>query len=110
VHARSNAPAGTGTDRRRWRGEDDEEGVMVRKEETTPPRNDDTRKVQKLHGLDRGSLGEKGWAEVPDDLIGGHPELETAPKPDQSGGLNGPQPETDLTTGAVKPDNDQRKN
>lgn len=58
--------------------------------------------VQKLHGLDRSGLGEKGWAEVAEDRIGGHPELETAPSVAQGGGLNGPQPETDLKTGGVK--------
>ena len=77
--------------------------MAERERDTTPPRTDETRKIEKLHGLDRGGLGEKGWAEVPGDLIGGHPELETAPKAGETGGLNGPQPETDLTTGAAKP-------
>jgi hypothetical protein len=68
----------------------------------TPPRTDETRKIEKLHGADRSGLGEKGWSEVPADLVGGHPELETAPDPKAGGGLNGPQPETDLNTGAAK--------
>jgi hypothetical protein len=66
------------------------------------PRTDETGKIERLHGLDRGGLGDKGWAEVPDDLIGGHPELETAPR-EGAGGVNGPQPATDLKTGAAKP-------
>ena len=64
------------------------------------PKTEETGKIERLHGLDRSGLGEKGWAEVPDDLIGGHPELETTPKPGP-GGLNGPQPTTDPATGAV---------
>jgi hypothetical protein len=68
----------------------------------TPPRPDETRKIEKLHGADRSGLGEKGWAEVPDDKIGGHPELETAPDRASGGGLNGPQPETDRETGAAQ--------
>lgn len=68
------------------------------------PKTDQTERVEKLHGLDRSGLGEKGWSEVPADRIGGHPELETAPDPEQGGGLNGPQPKTDLETGAAKPE------
>jgi hypothetical protein len=66
------------------------------------PQTDDITKIEKLHGADRSGLGEKGWAEVPEDLIGGHPELETAPDPRSGGGLNGPQPETDRTRGSAK--------
>jgi hypothetical protein len=29
--------------------------------------------VHRLHGADRSGLGEKGWAELPDDLVG-HPD------------------------------------
>jgi hypothetical protein len=53
-----------------------------------------------LAGADRSGLGEKGWAEVPEDLIGGHPELEAVPKSGPDGDLNGPQPDTDPATGA----------
>jgi len=73
-----------------------------RAEPKASPQTDQIERVEKLHGLDRSGLGEKGWAEVPEDRIGGHPELETAPSPDGTGGLNGPQPETDLATGAAK--------
>lgn len=52
-----------------------------------------------LHGGDRGGLNAEGWAEVPADGIGGHPELEMV-TPAGVGGLNGPQPETDPATGA----------
>lgn len=71
--------------------------------DTTTRRTDEIDRIEKLHGADRGELGEKGWAEAPNDLIGGHPELETAPDPDNGGGLNGPQPDTDVFTGRVKP-------
>jgi hypothetical protein len=64
------------------------------------PRTDDTRRIQPLAGADRSGLGEKGWAEVPEDLIGGHPELEAVPKSGPDGDLNGPQPETDPATSA----------
>lgn len=73
------------------------------KGERAARRTDDTTKVAKLHGADRSGLGKEGWAEVPEDLIGGHPELETAPDPKSGGGLNGPQPGTDLTRGSAKP-------
>jgi hypothetical protein len=73
------------------------------KGERAAPDTDDTTKIAKLHGGDRSGLGDKGWAEVPEDLIGGHPELETAPDPRSGGGLNGPQLETDLTRGSAKP-------
>jgi hypothetical protein len=71
------------------------------------PKTDDIEAIAPLSGVDRSGLGEKGWAEVPADRIGGHPELETAPKSPADGDLNGPQPETDLRTGAarVKQDN-----
>jgi hypothetical protein len=75
---------------------------MTRTDHATSPRTDETGKIEKLHGADRSGLGEKGWAEAPADRIGGHPELETAPDPAAGGGLNGPQPETDLETGATK--------
>jgi len=52
-----------------------------------------------LHGVDRGGLNGEGWAEVAEDRIGGHPELEIVTPPG-TGGLNGPQPETDPATGA----------
>lgn len=52
-----------------------------------------------LHGADRGGLNAAGWAEVPENRIGGHPELETVTPPG-AGGLNGPQPQTDPATGA----------
>ena len=70
--------------------------------ERAAPQTDKTDGIDKLHGLDRSGLGEKGWAEVPEDRIGGHPELETAHDPASGGGLNGPQPETDLATGAAR--------
>ncbi|MBY0566624.1 MAG: hypothetical protein K2P70_04900 [Hyphomonadaceae bacterium] len=78
--------------------------MTKRNEETerTAPETEKTTGIEKLHGLDRSGLGEKGWAEAPADGIGGHPELETAPDAGNGGGLNGPQPETDLTTGGVK--------
>ncbi|MGH6950602.1 MAG: hypothetical protein ACREH4_07000 [Vitreimonas sp.] len=55
-----------------------------------------------VHGADRGGLGEKGWAEVPDDLVGGHPEVETPARVGPDGALNGPQPAMDPVTGAAK--------
>lgn len=45
------------------------------------PKTDDTDFVKPISGGDRSRLNEDGWAEVPDDLIGGHPELEVTPKP-----------------------------
>lgn len=69
------------------------------------PKTDDVSHVAPLSGLDRSGLGEKGWAEVPEDRIGGHPELETVPDPCAGGGLNGPQPEMDPKTGAVRQHN-----
>ena len=68
---------------------------------------DATKRVERIapvHGADRGGLGDKGWAEVPDDLIGGHPEVEMPERVGPDGGLNGPQPEMDPVTGAVKMD------
>lgn len=59
-------------------------------------------RIAPLHGLDRTGLGEKGWAEVPEDLIGGHPELDEPAREGPDGALNGPQPEMDPVTGAVK--------
>jgi hypothetical protein len=76
-------------------------GIMTKTEQ--PPRTDETRQIEKLHGADRSGLGDKGWSETPADRVGGHPELETAPDPDAGGGLNGPQPATDVETGAAKP-------
>ena len=68
------------------------------------PRTDRVDALERLRGADRGGMGEDGWAEVPDDLVGGHPELESAPQsPGGDGLLNGPQPETDATTGAPAP-------
>lgn len=55
-----------------------------------------------VHGADRGGLGEKGWAEVPEDLIGGNPEVEAPARVGPDGALNGPQPEMDPVTGAAK--------
>jgi hypothetical protein len=66
------------------------------------PKTDDTAELSKLHGLDRSGMGDKGWAEVPSDRIGGHPELESAPNPEAGGGINGPQPDTDRATGGAK--------
>jgi hypothetical protein len=68
---------------------------MTEKHPTSEP-------IAPLHGVDRGGLGEKGWAEVPEDLVGGHPELEESAPSGPKGGLNGPQPATDPATGAVK--------
>ncbi len=58
--------------------------------------------IARLHGVDRSGLGAKGWAEVPDDLIGGHPELEEPPRSGPDGDLNGPQPDIDPSTGAPR--------
>lgn len=52
-------------------------------------KDEDITRVPPLSGLDRSGLGEKGWAEVPEDRIGGHPELEHAPRTGPHGGLNG---------------------
>ena len=65
------------------------------------PKTDDVDHIAPLSGVDRGGLDEKGWAEVPEDRIGGHPELEVTTKPGP-GGLNGPQPEVDPKTGAPR--------
>lgn len=62
------------------------------------PRTDEIDHIEPLSGVDRSGLGEKGWAEVPEDCIGGHPELDTITKPG-AGGLNGPQPDVDPKTG-----------
>jgi len=59
--------------------------------------------IAPLHGVDRTGLGEKGWAEVSEDLIGGHPELEEPTRVGPDGGLNGKQPALDPATGAAKP-------
>jgi hypothetical protein len=58
--------------------------------------------IAPLHGVDRAGLGEKGWAEVSEDLIGGHPELEEPPRVGPDGDLNGKQPAIDPVTGAAK--------
>lgn len=71
-------------------------------EDVAAPRTDDVEAISPLSGADRSGLGEKGWAEVPADRNGGHPELETTPQSPGEGGLNGPQPETDLRTGAAR--------
>ncbi len=68
------------------------------------PKTDDVDEIAPLSGVDRSGLGQKGWAEVPEDRIGGHPELETARKSGPEGGLNGPQPTTEVKTGAAKQD------
>jgi hypothetical protein len=65
------------------------------------PKTDDIHRVWPLSGGDRSGLGDKGWAEVKDDRIGGHPELETTTK-SGPGGINGPQPDTDPKTGALR--------
>lgn len=52
---------------------------------------------------DRSGLGEKGWAEVPADRIGGHPELEDTGEIDgPDGDLNGPRPDVSPRTGAPR--------
>jgi hypothetical protein len=71
--------------------------------DSVAPQTDQTTHVERLHGVDRSGLGKEGWAEVPEDRIGGHPELETVPKPD-GGDLNGPAPEQDPITGGVRRD------
>lgn len=63
-------------------------------------------RIAPVHGADRGGLGDKGWAEVPDDLIGGHPEVRMPARVGPDGALNGPQPEMDPVTGAVKASGD----
>lgn len=63
---------------------------------------DDTARLSRLHGSDRSGLGSKGWAQVPADRIGGHPELKVTPQSGPDGGLNGPQPEMDPATGAAR--------
>ncbi len=74
-----------------------------------PPRDpdpitDDAKRVAPLHGGDRGGLGENGWVEVPEDRVGGHPQLETHPRTGPDGLLNGPQPALDPETGAASED------
>jgi hypothetical protein len=69
--------------------------------DSAAPQTDQTTHIGDLHGADRSGLGEEGWAEVPEDRIGGHPELETIPKP-SNGGLNGPAPEQDPVTGVAR--------
>jgi hypothetical protein len=64
-----------------------------------PPEDENTGAISPLRGLDRGGLGANGWAEVPADRIGGHPEFESAPKAGPDGRLNGPQPDIDPCTG-----------
>lgn len=71
-------------------------------EDDAAPKTDDVEAVRPLPGADRNGLGAKGWAEVPVDRIGGHPELEAASKSEPDGDLNGPQPATDLKTGAAR--------
>lgn len=46
--------------------------------EPAVPQTDDVARVYPVHGADRSGLGERGWAEVPDDLIG-HPEQSNDP-------------------------------
>lgn len=73
--------------------------------EGTPvgPPDEQTHRVAPLHGSDRSGLGRDGWAEVADDLIGGHPELDTVPDGDgPNGAINGPQPKMSPKTGAVE--------
>lgn len=57
------------------------------------------RSMEKLNGLDRSGLGDKGWAEVRAVRIRVHPEMNTAPSPVYGGELNCPQPEANLATG-----------
>jgi hypothetical protein len=76
--------------------------VMTEHNETKPAAALEVDPIAPLHGVDRSGLGEKGWAEVPEDLIGGHPEMEEPPRSGPDGRLNGPQPETDPATGAAK--------
>jgi len=76
--------------------------AMTEQDETTRAAAPQVDPIAPLHGLDRSGLGEKGWAEVPEDLIGGHPEVEEPPRSGPKGGLNGPQPAMDPATGAVK--------
>ncbi len=69
------------------------------------PKTDDIDQIAPLSGVDRSGLGDKGWAEVPADLIGGHPELDSAPRSGPEGGINGPQPDIDPRTGAPRQSN-----
>lgn len=64
------------------------------------PKTDDVSRVAPLSGTDRSGLGAKGWAEVPEDGIGGHPELEVEPVSGPDGKLDGPRPKIDPKTGA----------
>jgi hypothetical protein len=64
------------------------------------PLTDDASRVAPLHGGDREGLGDKGWAEVDADGVGGHPELQEYPRSGPEGLLNGPAPEIDPETGA----------
>ncbi len=68
------------------------------------PKTDDVDHLAPLSGADRSGLGAKGWAEVPADGIGGHPELEITPKTGADGDLNGPQPRVNPKTGAPADD------
>lgn len=36
--------------------------------------------AERLHGADRGGLGDEGWAEVPDDLVGDPDDTNVAPE------------------------------
>lgn len=36
--------------------------------------------ADRLHGADRGGLGEEGWAEVPDDLVGDPDDTNVSPE------------------------------
>ncbi|MFZ2029669.1 MAG: hypothetical protein WAU68_05115 [Vitreimonas sp.] len=76
--------------------------ASAKSDDLAAPKTDDTQAIAPLAGADRSGLGAKGWSEAPEDRIGGHPELEIAPKSGPDGGLNGPQPETDPKTGAPK--------
>jgi hypothetical protein len=75
--------------------------ALAKRSSYAAPKTDDVDAVAPLSGADRSGLGEKGWAEVPEDRVGGHPELETTTK-SGPGGLNGPQPEVDPKTGAPR--------
>lgn len=71
-------------------------------DEPVVPKDEDIERVGDLHGADRSGLGSKGWAEVAEDRIGGHPELEDLPaRTGPDGDINGKQPKMDPRTGAA---------
>ncbi|HWA01570.1 MAG TPA: hypothetical protein VG841_14780 [Caulobacterales bacterium] len=75
--------------------------VPEAKKADAAPRTDDVAAVRRLHGLDRSGMAEDGWAEVPDDLIGGDPALEhDGRSPGPRGALNGDEA-MDAATGAA---------